>query len=360
MRRYLALLVAALAVAAAVVLPLAIDDGEDGPSTVTVTVNDRPGDRVPEAEVTVPEPVLEQATRVTESDLRHPSPVAQAVAPEQIQEAAEQQQRIRETQDPLPVAGASQGVRGCVTRFVRNQSSRAGVRPQQHWLHYTVSQNRPGWSDVNAIVAFFDQSSSQASSHFVIDREGNCAYTVPIERNSWTQAAANRIAVSYEIINSGSEGSFMDSAGYAKLRAVMRIVSQRTGIPMRRGRVEGCRAAVPGIVHHKDGGVCAGGHVDITPYSIDQVVKIVTAGGSTAATAQDLAVLTKGERAAAECLIRERGHRKRSNAPIHRRRSRECKAQLHRYNERIHGAAKETGWDRLNRRARHRVIHQVI
>jgi len=207
---------------------------------------------------------------------------AQRVAPGQLKKAQAQQNRIRRTQEPLPTAGASAGFAGCVTRFVRNQSGRNGVRPQLQVLHYTVSPNRPGWGDVNSIVSYFNGGGSQASSHFVIDREGHCAYIVPIEAKSWTQASANPIAVSYEIINSGREGTFLDTAGYNKLRSVMAQVSRRTGIPMRRGRASGCGVSVRGIVQHKDFGICGGGHVDITPYSVDQVTKIVTAGASAA------------------------------------------------------------------------------
>ena len=106
----------------------------------------------------------------------------------------------------------------------------------------------------------------------MIDREGNCAYIVPIEHKSWTQAAANPIAISYEVINTGSEGSFMDTAGYAKLRSVMRTVSKRTGIPMRLGRIRGCAPSKSGNVQHADGGTCWGGHHDIGPFSLAAVL----------------------------------------------------------------------------------------
>ncbi|MBX5461650.1 MAG: N-acetylmuramoyl-L-alanine amidase [Steroidobacteraceae bacterium] len=321
-----AVIAAGGAVGLTVVIVDSDHDGRPDGVNVVITVNQPGNGPAPPAapeQVTVPKAAVEHAARVTESNLRDEAPVeARQAAPEELEAAQAQQERIRETQEPLPVAGASAGFKGCVTRFVRNQSSRAGVRPQQHWLHYTVSGNRAGWDDVNAIVAFFNSSASQASSHFVIDREGNCAYTVPIEAKAWTQAAANPIAVSYEIINSGQEASFMDTPGYDKLRSVMRQVSQRTGIPLRRGAVSGCRVTRTGIVQHKDGGICAGGHVDITPFDIDQVVRIVTADAKSDRAKDPLRLahyprarhLTAGERRNASCLLRQRRAERRAGS----------------------------------------------
>lgn len=268
-------LIAALGVATLSVTFSLIDgDGDGKPDRVDIVVNTQPGDGAPTKTISAPAPLVEKAADVTESDLRT---VPAETPPAQIERAEDQQDRIRENQDPLPTAGASAGFDGCVTRFVGNQSSRDGVRPQVQVLHYTVSPNRAGWDDVNAIVGYFGSPSSQASSHFVIDREGNCAYTVPIEAKSWTQAGGNPIAVSYEIINSGSEGSYMDTAGYAKLRHVAGQVARRTGIPLRRGAIAGCSAGRTGIVQHADGGICWGGHHDIGPYSVGAVVSTITA-----------------------------------------------------------------------------------
>ncbi len=293
------MLIAALGIATlSVTFALVDGDGDGTPDRIDITVNTQPGDGVPTKTISAPAPLVEKAADVTESDLRT---TPAETPPAQVDAAEAQRDRIRETQDPLPTAGASAGFDGCVTRFVRNQSSRNGVRPQVQVLHYTVSPNRPGWDDVNAIVAYFNNPSSQASSHFIIDREGNCAYIVPIEAKSWTQATGNPIAVSYEIINSGSEGSYMDTAGYVKLRHVAGQVAARTGIPMRRGSINGCSSSRTGIVQHADGGICWGGHHDIGPYSVDAVVKTITATVSTSH-------LTKRERvvAARRCAARKR------------------------------------------------------
>lgn len=279
---------------------------------VQVKVNEAPDDGAPTVTTQVPAAAVERAAQGIERDLHDETPVQAQAAPDSLKNTQEQVQTQKRTAEPLPTAGASAGFTGCRTRFVGNQSSRRGVRPKYQVVHYTVSPNVPGWSDVNAIVALFDRASSQASSTFVIDREGNCAYIVPIEAKPWTQAAGNPLSVSYEVVNSGRESSFMDSAGYAKLRSVMREVSRRTGIPMRKGNVSTGRS---GIVQHKDGGLAWGGHVDVTPYSIDSIVKIVTAGSAPSRSKctkldtcyyANLSKLTKGERENAKTLLSER------------------------------------------------------
>ena len=255
-------------------------DGRPDSGTITFRVDGSDRDRAADDKVEVPESAVAEARPVLEKDLRDETPEeAPAAEVENAQEQVKEAERAaaQGRAPPLPTAGASQGFKGCVTKFVNNQSSRGGVRPIYQVLHYTVSGNRPGWSDVNAIVGLFNNPSFQASSHFVIDREGNCAYIVPIENNAWTQAAGNRISVAYEIINSGREGSFMDTAGYDKLRMVMKEVERRTGIPTTAGNVA---TGKPGAVQHKDGGIAWGGHVDITPYDKVQVIQIINQGAT--------------------------------------------------------------------------------
>lgn len=231
-------------------------------------------DNEPTKTLTVPQPVILQTAGVLERELLLPPP---GVTQQQLDDAAAAERRISLNKQPLPTAGATAGIPGCVSKFVRNQSSRRGVRPSQYWLHYTVSPNRPGWSDVNAIVGLFDRSSFQASSNFVIDAEGHCAYIVPIEAKAWTQAAANPFAISFEVINTGSESAYLQTPGYDKLRSVLRELRTRTGIPLRRGSFVQCHPTSSGIVQHKDGGICSGGHHDISPFSVPQVISIVSA-----------------------------------------------------------------------------------
>jgi hypothetical protein len=279
---------AALLAGGAIVVSIATDDtttaNRPAPENVVVKVNKAPDDGKPTTTIQVPAPVVAQTDAALEDGLKDEAPAAAPAA--EIEAAQEQIGKVKTTLPPLPTAGASAGFRGCVTRFVSNQSSRHGVRPIYQVLHYTVSPNRPGWSDVNAVVALFNVLRSQASSTFVLDAEGHCAYIVPIEAKAWTQAAGNPLSVSYEIINSGRESSFMGTPGYSKLSSVMREVSRRTGIPMRTGSVILGRS---GIVQHKDGGLAWGGHVDITPFSKSQVIKAVTTNTCSTSTCKKAA-----------------------------------------------------------------------
>jgi N-acetylmuramoyl-L-alanine amidase len=252
-------------------------DGPGSAPAVTYTVNARLGDGAPARTLTVPAEAVEEAERATESQLAD-TDVPVAVPTEDLAAAAEAQEEIRKRAPPLPTAGASQGFAGCRTAFQStNFSSRAGVRPIAQIVHYTASFRVPNsWADVLGVAAFLARPSTRASAHFIIDDEGHCLYTVPIEFKAWTAVAGNPFGVQYEIVARGNEAQFMTTAGWARLRSVMRQVSQRTGIPLRRGAVVGCTVVRSGIVQHRDGGICWGGHHDITPFSIDDVVRRVS------------------------------------------------------------------------------------
>lgn len=262
----IAALIAAIAGVAIAVVP----GNDNSPATITINVDGLDAGRAPDRTITAPAAVVAQIAPRLESDLNAPPP---GTPPQQLADATAAEQQIKATQPALPTAGATAGFEGCTTSFVRNQSSRRGIRPQLMWDHYTVSHNVPGRGDGNAVVALFDRAASQASSNFIIDAEGNCWYVVPIEAKAWTQAGANATAISFEIIAYGNEREYLPPAGMKTLARVQREVSRRTGIPMRRGAVNNCTPTRSGIVQHKDGGICAGGHVDIAPFNIDQVIK---------------------------------------------------------------------------------------
>lgn len=279
-----------------VIVTVAPDDQAVPPAIVTIPVDGLDAGNAPDRTLTVPKVAVDRAADALSGDVpssaplsaddadhtdsRHETPAAAPAA--ELEDNAAKLEENKQTTEALPTAGASGGVPGCKTAFVRNQSSRRGVRPTVQVLHYTVSPNRPGWSDVDGITAFFNRSSSQASSHFVIDAEGHCSYIVPIEAKAWTQAGGNPWAVSYEIIATGREPAYLGTAGFAKLRSVMRSVSARTGIPLRTGRIAGCAPSRSGIVQHADGGSCWGGHHDVGPFGFAAIVAKVTGGGVTA------------------------------------------------------------------------------
>jgi len=248
-------------------------DDKKPSTTITIKVDTLDASPNQDKTIVVPKVAVEQAEKA-HTDERDETPPN--VAGPVLQNNIEEQQTNRKETEALPTAGASGNAPGCVTAFVRNQSSRRGVRPTVQVLHYTVSPNRPGRSDVNGITAFFNQSNTQASSNFVIDAEGNCNYIVPIEAKAWTQAGGNPWAVSYEIIDTGKEADYLGPAGYKKLASVMRWVSGKTGIPLRSGKISGCAPSRSGIVQHADGGSCWGGHHDIGPFPFGFIINKLT------------------------------------------------------------------------------------
>lgn len=224
--------------------------------------------------VTVPAPVQAQIAPALEQDLRPEVP--DGMTPTQVAAVDAYKQVIKSTLPPLPTAGATAGVPGCRTEFISSYSSRNGVRPVEFTLHLTVSPNVPGWADVNAVVHLF--ANEQASSNFVLDGEGHCAYIVPIEQKAWTQAGGNPFSVSVEVIDTGKESIYLAPAGMKQLRTIVQTVSKRTGIPIRLGAVSSsCTPIRSGVIQHKDWGVCGGGHVDITPFSVPAIVKYLRA-----------------------------------------------------------------------------------
>lgn len=273
---------AAVAVVTALLLTIGVvivveDTNDDGsPDKITITVNQK-SDRAPsvhpsETELEVPAPVLAEVARdEIHEDARDETPPQ--VSPQEAQKinnTIEKQIAV----DPLPLSFplAATSYTGCRARFVGNQSSRNGARPRQVWMHYTVSPNRPGRSDVDSITALFNNLGFQASSNFVVDRDGNCNYIVPTYRKAWTQAAANPIAISFEIINTGSEKPFMKNAGYRQVSRTIARLSTQYGIPLQLGS-HGCTGARKGIVYHKMGGLCAGGHHDIRPFNLKRLIQ---------------------------------------------------------------------------------------
>jgi hypothetical protein len=272
-KRALAILVSVLAVIGSTVL--VIDTDGPGPlpaRTVTIPkhlppvvvagVDSADAGRTPDTTVTAPLPVVEAADAHLEDDLRAEFPTPDNVAA-QDQAAADDQQ-------PIVSPDAAPSQRGCLSRFVQNHSSRRGVAPIWIALHETVSYDLFGWADVNAITALFDRASSQASSSYVLDREGHCHYIVRESDKPWTQAAANPWSISFEIINPAARvrgvRNLIDGPGRRGLLGILNDISKRWDIPLRTGKSINCRPGRPGIVDHNSFGRCAGGHVDTAPW----------------------------------------------------------------------------------------------
>lgn len=150
------------------------------------------------------------------------------------------------------------------------QSSRGGVKPRLIVLHITVSHNRPGTGDVKAIASYFGQLSTQASSHLVIDAEGNSCRCVPDAAKAWTQAAYNPQSLSIEQVEFADKPRAQWLAENAKgLDETAKFVaawSIKYGIPLR-------VSTSSGVCQHRDLGAAGGGHVDCGPgYPIDVVL----------------------------------------------------------------------------------------
>lgn len=297
--------IAAFLLGLLIVGPVVNDDpAPTGPVTAKVDGADRDRDR--DQTITAPRKLVEQAARsgvaghVGSRNEAPDSPLSLEARDREVQK-----DYTRKQLPPLPTAGATQTVPGCRTVFVRNQSSRNGVRPQLFTVHYTVSANRPGLADMNAVTTLANSSRAQVSWHFLIDREGHCYYSVPIENKAWTGAALNPHAIQAEVINTGGERPFMDTPGYAKLVQVIRYSARRANFPIRRGAVSNCSPTRSGIIQHADGGYCAGGHTDIRPFDLGHIIALSAKGK----VGSRFDVLTKAERKPVSRTCYHRGKR---------------------------------------------------
>lgn len=272
----------AILASAGVTVAITTSDTGDGHHSTTVSVTARNGPKVE-----APASSVAQVARSTpEKGLGAETGVTPKVL--ERQDAAANPNTPRITRGP-PLASAHQA--GCLTRAIpANWSYRTGVRPSLVVLHYTVSPNRAGWSDVNSIVAFFSRSAVQASSNYVIDAEGHCVLMVPESEKAWAQAGFNSAtACSIEVINTGSESTYVGSRsgpGEKKLAQVVHDCEGRWHIPNRRGAVSGCVPTRSGVVDHYTLGGCGGGHHDVHPFTSAVAAVIADAGSSSISAGQ--------------------------------------------------------------------------
>jgi N-acetyl-anhydromuramyl-L-alanine amidase AmpD len=151
---------------------------------------------------------------------------------------------------------------------VRNQSSRNGRKPRVIVLHTTEGHNRPGLSDLQGLVNFFDNPASQVSSHVANDAEGNDARMVPDDRKAFTQAQFNSIALSIEQIGFAAQAGSMTEKQLANTAAWIAHWSRKHGIPIR-------HSTTNGVCQHRDLGAAGGGHVDCGPnYPFNKVLSM--------------------------------------------------------------------------------------
>lgn len=250
---------------------------------------------------------------------------------QQVQDALEQNAESNVLPDVTPLAAPFQP--GCRTRLVGNYSSRNGVTPRLIVAHYTVSPNRAGFDDVDGITAYFASAASQASSHYVIDADGNCNYIVRETSKAWTQAAGNPWSVAIEHIATGSESDLANRAGYRKAGRVYDAIARRWNIPLQRGAVAASGVPTrPGIVQHADGGLSWGGHRDVNPFEVGKLI-----------------AAAKRHRKLSHRLERRKADHKRNHAQRRARCSREQKR-----------ASADRRRECRKRRARHEFLHERL
>jgi hypothetical protein len=322
------------AVAITIVITVPGDDPSKPPATVTVRLG-APALALPDVPDTLEIPAADLAAAKKgqagdHGDGRDELPDG-VPAPELRAGQAQQDELAQRDDLPVVTPAAAPEQAGCRSRFVQNYSSRRGVRPRLFVVHYTVSSNRPGLGDVEAIDGLFNTPSFAASSNYVLDDEAHCDYIVRESDKAWTQATFNPVSISVEIIATGREGRLTSAAGYAKLGRVISDATKRWGIPLQTGAVSGCTVTRPGIVTHQMLGSCGGGHVDISPYSLAPVIAAAKAARGGAPVGASSA--TKAERSKVATLLRERKIATRNHgwskvAPAHLRTAKQAKAWI--------------------------------
>jgi hypothetical protein len=146
---------------------------------------------------------------------------------------------------------------------VCNQSARGGADLRLIVVHSTESLNVPDSArDLRGIANWFDDPSSQASSHVVTDADGQSARLVPDDRKAWTQAFYNPWCLSIEQIGRAAAGHWADAEVEESARWIA-MWNERHGIPIRKGAVtRDGRITRSGVIRHSELGSLGGGHAD--------------------------------------------------------------------------------------------------
>lgn len=166
---------------------------------------------------------------------------------------------------PTPLATANQ--EGCNTRLIQNNTSARSFSPSMFVEHYTVSANKPGWADMDAMFNWFNNPGSQVSSHYIIDFEGHCYLIVPESVKAWTQGNFNSASIAIEFIATGSESKetwLTDGAeGLKKGAKVTAAAMKRWNIPLKRIDPVECNIG-HGYTDHNSL-ECGNDHHDVAP-----------------------------------------------------------------------------------------------
>lgn len=165
---------------------------------------------------------------------------------------------------PLPVGGA-QGY-SCRNDYAnRGFGVRSAPKVMTFILHYTVSPNVPGWSDVDGVGDYLERVG--LSAHRIMDFEGHCETKVPFDKNAFTEGAFNSTSESVEIVATGRETRAQWLAAPifrdAILAAMVRDRLRARGLPLRFVDPVGCTAKLGYSDHnHLE---CGNNHSDVAP-----------------------------------------------------------------------------------------------
>lgn len=264
-------LLVVIAVALTGVTIVAADNG-DGGHTVTIartkTVQDTTAPATPKQVAEAPPAGELQSSPAEVAKLRDSTP---AGVPETTLEKAEQRADtiaedtgVEDADAPIAQGGAQ----GYTCRKSYQSRGYGAFRSYflNFFLHYTVSANSPGWGDVYAIKNYLN--SVGLSATFIIDFEGHCLQTVPLDRNPYTQGSFNQYGVSVEIVATGKETTAQWlSAPLIKggiLSSLVRDTLKSHNLPVRFVDPVGC-TPIAGYTDHNHL-ECGNDHVDVSPY----------------------------------------------------------------------------------------------
>lgn len=166
-----------------------------------------------------------------------------------------------EEYEPQPQGGANDFT--CRQNYVRNYSPRStGVRTSMFVLHFTVSS--PG--SLRAIWNLFNTASFGASSHYLLELNGQCEQIVPFGSKAWTQGAFNSSAESVEIVTNNLTTNEWLAAPILRDATLAKMVVSRlkaNGLPARLVDPAGCTPQA-GVTDHNRL-ECGNSHWDVGP-----------------------------------------------------------------------------------------------
>lgn len=142
--------------------------------------------------------------------------------------------------------------------LVRNRSSRRGAPIQAIAVHSTESQDLKGSrDDLNGVRSWFDNPSSEASSHIGVDGDGHSEVWVPSDEKAWTILQLNDRTLNIEFVaRAAQKGSDWEEAQIKKGAQWAAYWAIKYDLPIQQGNViDMGRYPViskKGIIRHSD------------------------------------------------------------------------------------------------------------